>query len=400
MKPKRKSHFRFDSQSVFSLLGFNLLLIGFVLSFVSCTKYVEEVEITTVSLERVDPPPFVNLAVGETVIFRGGYSYVGDDHDCGYEWQIKDPSGDFTRYRSGECYAGVPSDASFPGDVITLPGDNCRSQLTFIPGQAGEYEIELTIKVCDYGDDYNRIKTNSMVLVVSEEEPDESCSQYEDCGTDSFYVLNEGCIPESDAIKSDNLLINPGFETDAFGDLFPATAGGWSGDIVSQVSSEGGIDPAEGNHMLRFDYTSYISAGSGGASELAQVYLLPEDLKTRVNGGESITIRQEAFFNRVDLDENTDSQFLMILMAFDGPTEEFPDKFLDRDNQALAVASVSVISDSCINTWEKGTTEIVIPAGTEYIGVVIAALENIENDSTGTEFDGHYADAVSLYLVE
>ena len=249
---------------------------------------------------------------------------------------------------------------------------------------------------CD-GSDNEEDKEPTRIIDVGSE----TCTLDQECSAGSFYVLNLGCVEEANAINSGNLLINPGFEADAFGGPFPTTAGGWSGDIVTRVGAEAGILPAEGDYMLSFDFTSNTSASTAMASEIAQIYVLPDETRSRINEGETITVRQEAFFNRVQGDENTDSQFLILLMAFDGPTEDFSEKFLDRNNQALALATTSIISDDCINSWEKVAAEIIIPRGTEYIGVLLAAAENIQNEGEDEiEFDGHYVDAASLYIVD
>lgn len=220
----------------------------------------------------------------------------------------------------------------------------------------------------------------------------------EECPDGSFYVVGELCVLEEDAIASGNLLQNPGFETDAFGENFPTDAVGWSGDGVTQVSEENGITPPQGNHMLRFDAADVTGSSGLAGSEIAQIYVLPDDLKNRINGGETITVRQEAFFNRVEGDANTDTEFLVLIIAFDGPTTDFPQDYLNRDTLDLERASATLSSDACTNTWEKLGAQIEIPMGTNYIGVVLVAAENIENDTTGPEFDGHYVDAASLIV--
>lgn len=55
-------------------------------------------------------------------------------------------------------------------------------------------------------------------------------------------------------------------------------------------------------------------------------------------------------------------------------------------------------SDSDISTWEMISAELQVPLGTEYICIIISARENNENDGTNPEFDGHFADKVSVDL--
>ena len=47
-------------------------------------------------------------------------------------------------------------------------------------------------------------------------------------------------------------------------------------------------------------------------------------------------------------------------------------------------------------TWLPLTATIMLPSGTDYVAIEIAAAENIFDDTTGTEFDGYYADGVTV----
>ncbi|MEM8762678.1 MAG: hypothetical protein AAGD88_02625 [Bacteroidota bacterium] len=258
--------------------------------------------------------------------------------------------------------------------------------------EPGEYQLTIAAEVADSS------CSTILNLVVVEREI-EACP-IEECPDGSFYIVGESCVLEADAIASGNLLENPGFETDAFGENFPMDAVGWSGDRVTQVSEENGITPPEGDHMLRFDSADITGSSGLSGSEIAQIYVLPDDLKDRINGGETITVRQEAFFNRIEGDANTDTEFLVLIIAFEGPTTDFPEDYLNRATLDLKRASATLSSDACTNTWERLGAQIEIPMGTNYIGVVLVAAENVENDITGAEFDGHYVDAASLYIVE
>ncbi|MDP6547322.1 MAG: PEP-CTERM sorting domain-containing protein, partial [Phycisphaerae bacterium] len=55
-----------------------------------------------------------------------------------------------------------------------------------------------------------------------------------------------------------------------------------------------------------------------------------------------------------------------------------------------------IVSDGGLATWERASVELLLPTGTDYIGIDIYADENIHNDTSGIEFDGHYADAVTV----
>ena len=59
-----------------------------------------------------------------------------------------------------------------------------------------------------------------------------------------------------------------------------------------------------------------------------------------------------------------------------------------------------LFSDADVGTWEPVSLEASLPAATDYVAIKISATENVFNDTSGlVEFDGHYADAVSLTIV-
>ena len=40
-----------------------------------------------------------------------------------------------------------------------------------------------------------------------------------------------------------------------------------------------------------------------------------------------------------------------------------------------------------------------LPANTDFVSIRILAFENVYEDATGVEFDGHYADGLSMTIV-
>jgi hypothetical protein len=86
-------------------------------------------------------------------------------------------------------------------------------------------------------------------------------------------------------------------------------------------------------------------------------------------------------------------------MAFAGAPDTFRDQFVNQTY--LTHQQVSLQSDECVNTWEYLSAEISLPDNTDFIGINIYAAENITDNGEGeVEFDGHYVDAISVYLVE
>jgi hypothetical protein len=90
--------------------------------------------------------------------------------------------------------------------------------------------------------------------------------------------------------------------------------------------------------------------------------------------------------------QGIDTHFRVTLVAVSGDPTNFPDKVEASD--FLAMAEEFILSDGDTTTWELVTTNLTLPVGTDYVGIHIAPNENVFNDTTGTEFDGHYADDV------
>jgi hypothetical protein len=186
-----------------------------------------------------------------------------------------------------------------------------------------------------------------------------------------------------------NLVVNPGFETGAalLGSR-PTTFGVWRGDRVEYVPAENGISPLEGSRMLRFINTEFVPNGSTDTSQ----YWQNVDLSAFASQIASGNARLSASFlaNRVQFDSQTDTVFSMQLHIRSGTPASFTN---------LVAPSAGISSDSILATWETiALSDIPLPPTTTYVMLEIMAGENVFNDATNPELDGHYADAVSLTL--
>jgi hypothetical protein len=47
-------------------------------------------------------------------------------------------------------------------------------------------------------------------------------------------------------------------------------------------------------------------------------------------------------------------------------------------------------------TWEELSIDLILPSNTDFVAIRVDAFEDVFNDLTTGEFDGHFADAVSL----
>ena len=100
-------------------------------------------------------------------------------------------------------------------------------------------------------------------------------------------------------------------------------------------------------------------------------------------------------FNRVAGDSETDTKFNLILDFHSGDPSSYP----SVANDPLERAIVDLFTDSDPLTWELATLSFVAPAGSTYVALQLSANEDVFNDTSGIEFDGQYADAVTLEIV-
>lgn len=197
------------------------------------------------------------------------------------------------------------------------------------------------------------------------------------------------------ALATGNLITHPGFELPATVSTRPDTFGSWGGDPTEITGRQNGIDPSQGDRMLHFLYASgYGATSQYEASELAQLVDL-SFFADDVTSGNVVAVA-EAQVNRVAGDAQTDTAFGILLLAFSGSPEDYQpgSEFeLARSDRAY------YLSDADVATWESTSMALRLPSGTDYLCVIVYAAEDVYNDASGSEFDGHYADAVSLVLV-
>lgn len=228
------------------------------------------------------------------------------------------------------------------------------------------------------------------------------------CGTGiaDAYIPQEGCANLVELVPADNVLINPGFEE---GDVtigpIPSQADVWQGDKArvirydSPLATYHNIHVLEGNSMMAF-----LGSATGEAStttvssQMFQSYGLNiNQVNIADDPDRELMAIFKAYVNRVEGDNETDTRFYVTLGAYDGTTDTYRDKYRNNEELNGAEAVASIFSDGCVDTWELLTDTLIVPPGTRYLGLQIAAFEDVFNE-TGfeTEFDGHFIDAVSL----
>ena len=202
------------------------------------------------------------------------------------------------------------------------------------------------------------------------------------------------------AAEAGNLLVNAGFESPAvatgtFDPPRPQAAGFWYGDKSAIVTAQDGITPQVGNQMLHFINARTTGATGLTSSELFQLVELGA-FRGLIASGRAV-VEATVSYNRVAGDAETDTEFILEVSAYAGTVDLFPSLFPFGH---LAQASALLHSDSDPGTWEFLSIDLPLPASTDFVAVRLGAVENVMNDWSDPEFDGHYGDAAFLDVVE
>jgi len=202
-------------------------------------------------------------------------------------------------------------------------------------------------------------------------------------------------ISGAEIARADNIVANPSFETQASTlGSWPTGYGYWQGDESEIVTAENGITPRWKDRMLHFISTASAGASTYQASEVVQLLDVSGYSGLIASGNAEAT--GYAYFNRVAGDSQTDTEFRLRLDAMSGALDGFRN---DRAANLLDTKSTTSVTDADLSTWAYATIEFSLPSNTDYLAVTVMATENVFNDETGTEFDGHYADSVSIQIV-
>jgi hypothetical protein len=192
-----------------------------------------------------------------------------------------------------------------------------------------------------------------------------------------------------------NLLQNAGFEaSDVVVGALPSSAGIWQGDLAAQVASEQGVTPRTGSRMLKFTATG-LEAGTGFFTSQQWQTVNLSAYSVDIDAGK-VRLDAGAFVNRVAGDAETDTRFDLRVLAFPGSPGTFP---ADDPPPAGQIRSTTI--NSTAGSWQQLQVQFdVLPAGTRYVAVEIYPYEDVVDDGALPEFDGHYADDVSLVLTK
>lgn len=209
-----------------------------------------------------------------------------------------------------------------------------------------------------------------------------------DAGPSIVHVCGEGV--------AEDLLQNSGFETrDAYVTL-PDGPGWWAGDITERVETEAEVTALEGELMLAFRSTGHETWGPFGAS--SQVFQIVDLRAHRVLTEAGARVLACASFNRVAGDSRSDRKFVLRVHGYRGEPSTFPFQFGEASHEFAALRS-AVLSDAQPETWERVCIDQTLPAPIDFAVVEVRIDEDVVDDPTAPEFDGHFVDDTCLALV-
>lgn len=199
-------------------------------------------------------------------------------------------------------------------------------------------------------------------------------------------------------IASANIIVNGSFEEGAYrtplGKVFVTDT--WQGnDVAGFTEATQGVVPLDGNRMLKFEQAGEVpgSYTTCNVNNIIDVSAYSDIISSGV-----AVAQASAYFNRIAGDEQTDTWFQLFIYAYAGPLSSIYSK--KRNNEYLMRGRAYLTdSDADTATWEQIFLEKAIPSGTDFILVEVMACENVYNDTTGLEFDGHFADMVSFTII-
>lgn len=204
-------------------------------------------------------------------------------------------------------------------------------------------------------------------------------------------------LATSGVLAGSDLVTNGSFETDESTTSFslPNAVGDWRGDQSDILPAENGIDPSDGTSMIRCLAANSFGASTSTGCEIWQLLDISE-FSELVQAGQATAVGS-MIVNRVAGDAETDTRFSLGVRAYAGDPSSFPGQWNDDE---LTLEETILDSDGDPATWEGIVTGegVTLPAGTGFLAVIIKASENVHNDTSGSEFDGHYMDSVRVEI--
>jgi hypothetical protein len=177
--------------------------------------------------------------------------------------------------------------------------------------------------------------------------------------------------------------------------------GVWRGDHAEVVGAEHDVKPESGQRMLRFLREHFQGKPRPMGGHIADVYRLIDLREHRqefINGG--AVVQASASVNAMPFPESEKFGCAISIFALDA--ESLPESAsyigtaLENEANAMARSSRTKL-DRDPSSWQRLTTEMRLPANTEFLVVRLHINQLFESDDSST-FTGSYADDVRVVL--
>lgn len=175
----------------------------------------------------------------------------------------------------------------------------------------------------------------------------------------------------------------------------------WRGDHAEIVATEHDIIPASGQRMLRFlraDFKGKPRAAGGHIADVYRLIDLRQQSQALLDGG--AVVQASASVNAIPFAENEKFGCAISLFALDADSlpesASYIGTALENDANAMARSSRTKL-DRDPSSWQRLTTEMRLPANTEFLVVRLHINQLFESDGLSV-FTGTYLDDVSVVL--
>lgn len=203
---------------------------------------------------------------------------------------------------------------------------------------------------------------------------------------ESIPLLNDGFEMPSSSVVG-RVLLEPGI---------------WRGDHAEIVREENGVRPANNSKMLRFLRAGYEGKPKVAGNHLADVYRLIDvrPFQRQFADGSAV-VKVSASFNATPFPEHERFGCAVSVYALDAESvpksPSYVGTALESDANAMARSRLTKL-DRDPASWQHLSTEIRLPADTEYVVVRLHITQSFDS-AGGATFTGSYADDVHVTLV-
>lgn len=190
-------------------------------------------------------------------------------------------------------------------------------------------------------------------------------------------------------------LVDPSFESPTAPGGPAFALGQWTFDNSASVPTTLGIVPAHLNRMIQFINTSPGGPSGLVSCDVVQIVDLTAPAYQALITAGTAQANGGYLVNRIPQNAagNIDTAFYIQMYAFSNLANA------QLLNSPTASLSTSLLSDANPVSWEPLSLTLNLPTSTQYLGFRIGTVENVFNDSSGTEFDGHFGDMARLTIV-